>query len=374
LDSWLAEKGILCEQVILWYCEEFARAWESFAISKLPQMTLRVDKDFTSIYNRDKLLGGFGSCMVNKPIQDFYANYVKARAASLLDSEGLIVARCIIFDECVDARTGEVLRLAERQYSTNGSDLYKQVLVNKLIAAGEIDGYKRVGADCHSPQSFVKNDGTTLYDNEYFIRINGDLYDCFVPYMDSFKYYYESDERAYNVSDGCCDYELTETDGSPGHQGENYDSWNEQWTDDDIVTVYYNGSDYTCSEYCLDDFRWVDSEQEYHHYEDVGYCDECGEYFLFDNKCYSELLDADFCCEDCLDRAEEEYKSRNWHYSEVTGEYYESIDELIEEEGLYKDRYWHYSELTGEYYEYKSELEAAEEEYKKNHKNEEEEK
>ena len=50
----------------------------------------------------------------------------------------MVVARCVIFDEVHDENNGKTYRLAERQYSTEGSETLKQVLVNKLIDAGDL--------------------------------------------------------------------------------------------------------------------------------------------------------------------------------------------------------------------------------------------
>jgi hypothetical protein len=379
LECVLAERGILCEQVINWFCEEFARNWESYAISQLPELKLVVDDNFHKIYSSSHLAGYFNSCMVGKDVEDFYKNYVEARAASLLNNEDKIVARCVIFDECTNKRTGEVLRLAERQYSLDSSDLYKQVLVNKLIAAGEIDGYKRVGADCHSPQSFLRNNGECLSYEVFFIPFKHDLVECdFIPYMDSFKYYDEGDNIAYNSSDMYYDEELTETDGHP-LSNRAYDEWNEEWCDsEDLCTVYCRGREYQTNCNRLDDFRWVEDEEEYHYYDDVAYCECCDKYVLIDNAYYSELTGEYYCCDSCfLDAETNWYEDNDYVHSDVTCEWYETEEDMEEAEQKYKERYWHYSEVLDKYFEYRSWLERAEKEYfeqNNEQKNEEEEK
>jgi hypothetical protein len=367
------------EQVINWFCEEFARNWESYATSQLPELKLVVDDNFHKIYSSSHLAGYFNSCMVGKDVEDFYKNFVKARAASLLNNEDKIVARCVIFDECTNKRTGEVLRLAERQYSLDSSDLYKQVLVNKLIAAGEIDGYKRVGADCHSPQSFLRNNGESLSDEVFFIPFKYDLVECdFIPYMDSFKYYDEGDNIAYNSSDMYYDEELTETDGHP-LSNRAYDEWNEEWCDsEDLCTVYYHGRHYQTNCNRLDDFRWVEDEDEYHYYEDVAYCECCDKYVLSENAYYSERTGEYYCCDSCfLDAETNWYEDNDYVHSDVTEEWYETEEDMEEAEQKYKERYWHYSEVLDKYFEYRSWLERAEKEYfeqNNEQKNEEEEK
>ena len=65
--------------------------------------------------------------------------------------------------------TDKVLRLAERQYATDGSDQLKRQLVMALIDAGEIDGYKRVGAGCGDNRAFVDNNGNPLESTDLWI-------------------------------------------------------------------------------------------------------------------------------------------------------------------------------------------------------------
>jgi hypothetical protein len=86
----------------------------------------------------------------------------------------------------------------------------------------------------------------------------------------------------------------------------------------------------------LDDFIRVNGE--YHYYEDVLECDECGSYYITENDdtCYSEILDKDFCCYSCMQAAEQRYIEENWYYSELTEEYYETEQELNDAEEEYK--------------------------------------
>ena len=350
------------EQVTLWFCEEFTRSWEAHASESLPNLKLVVDHDFYSIYNGDYLKGCFDSCMVDEDVDYFYRNCVSARAASLQDNEGLIVARCIIFDECKVEKTGEILRLAERQYSSGSNELLKRVLVNKLISAGEIDGYKRVGADCHSPRAFILNNGEALSERLSIKCVIEDKRDTFIPYMDSFKYYSDCDQCCYNY-EGYHDYTFENTSGFPWE--ENWDEYHDRYTESEVLEVYYRGRRMTCSEDDLDDFRWVDYEQEYHHEDDVIYCDECCKYALEDNAYYSNLTEGWYCSEDCLIYAEDSYKERNWYYSDLLEEYFETVDELTKEETDWYERHnYVYSDVTEEWYKTVEEKEKEEEKYK----------
>lgn len=352
------------EQAILWYCEEFARGWEAYASRTLPNFKLVVDRDFDRIYTSSCLKGVFHSCMVNEDVETFYTDCVKARAASLRNEDNIIVARCVIFDEVKDETDKKVYRLAERQYAENDSELLKRVLVNKLVSAGEIDGYKRVGADCHSPKSFIRNDGTPIQHNMH-ISCKIEDRSTFIPYMDSFKYYDEGDEICRNY-EGFEDYVFEETDGNPLME-RNYDEYHEEYTEDEVRIVYYHGREMTCSVNDLGDFYYVESDGEYHHADDVQLCDECGVYELEEDSCYSDLTEEWYCSSYCLELAEEKYKELYWYYSELTEECYKCEDDLEEAEiEWYKDHGYVYSEVTDLWYKNEEELEKAEEEYNKN--------
>ena len=54
---------------------------------------------------------------MNENIGSFYADAVDATAAWLTDSDGYMVARCVIFNDVMDCDTGDTFRLAERQYA-----------------------------------------------------------------------------------------------------------------------------------------------------------------------------------------------------------------------------------------------------------------
>lgn len=327
---------IFPEQVVIWFCEEFAREWESYAASNSPEYVLHVDKDFYKIYSSDYLRGDFGSCMVDDGFEKFYNNNVDARAAYLTDENDDIVARCVIFDDVQDGDSKKTYRLAERQYSTNGSDTLKQILINKLIDAGEIDGYKRVGADCHSPDAFLLNNGNSLSGSRLYIQCEDIDIDTLVPYMDSFKWYSENTECAYNYA--YCDYDhiFESTDGRP--MGSEYDDYHETYCRE-VTGVYVGGNHMYCDIENLDDFVQINGE--YHHYDDVDECKWCGNDFLrdSDHSRYSEILDQTFCCYTCMQEAEQQYIEENWHHSELTDEYYETEEELKEAESEHKQLY-----------------------------------
>jgi len=316
----------LPEPVVLWMCEEFTQAWKTAMEGKCPQHTLVVDDNFRKIYSSRCCKGDFGSCMVDRGQHTFYENAVKAKAAYLLNQEGLIIARCVIYEEVEDINSGEKLRLAERQYSSGGDNVLKRLLVDALIKGGYIDGYKKVGADCHSSHAFVGNDGTDWSDREFCIKCNLESGDT-LSYQDSFKNF----DGEYADNYGYGEYELDTTDDT--FEGErNYDSWHEEYTSNEINTVYYHGNEYTCDEERMDDFRYIEhgsGRWQWHYYEDTVYCEDIDDYVLIDDACYSEILDEYFYDEDSKEESEREYKADNWYYSEYDDEYYEDEDDVV---------------------------------------------
>ena len=159
----------LNQTLVIWLCEEFSRDWTAHVIGRLPKNKLYVNDNFADIYDSERLKGydtnpdAFVSCMTNKGYHNFYKNAVKAKAAYLEDETGKIIARCVIFTEVYDEE-GNIWRYAERQYSVDCNDVYKQALVDALIQAGEIDCFKKVGASCHDSSAIVDIHGNSLAD------------------------------------------------------------------------------------------------------------------------------------------------------------------------------------------------------------------
>jgi hypothetical protein len=54
-------------------------------------------------------------------------------------------------------------------------------------------------------------------------------------------------------------------------------------------------------------------------------CDECNEYGVCGDGLHSELTGEDYCCHDCLQAAEKDWKADNWEYSEYDDEYFEDV-------------------------------------------------
>lgn len=293
----------LPESVKLYMCEEMTTKWMAYTQSKCANMELYVDDKFHKIYDSEYYDGDFHSCMTDGDNYHFYEDAVDAQAAYLMNGEGRIVARCVIYTNAKD-EDGKVWRLAERQYSANGDEVYKRLLIQSLINGGHIDAYKKVGAGCHDPLLWLDVNDNPLPNPKFSIRCvlsNGD----YISYQDSFKWYDYSKDTAYNYNPGGLDELLSSTDET--FEGGAYDSWHEEYTDDELVEVWSSGHRYMCSEERLGDFRWVEGACEYHHEDDVVWCECCDVYVLNDYAYYSEITDEYYCCEECMNDAEAAY-------------------------------------------------------------------
>lgn len=358
--------SVIPETVKLYLCEELTREWEAYVSSRVPgneELVLHIDDNFKGIYSQ-KECGNlyFHSCMQGDYKENwmFYRDSVKAHAAYLTEGEdGYIVARCVIFDEVTREDTGEVIRVAERQYSRPDKDnsdypdeILQRLLVKKLVDGGYIDAYKKPGAGCGDANAFVDKDGNDMSDVHMHIECNllgGDH----LSYQDSFKWYdmYENTAYNYYVDTG---YEGLDSTNEYYDYEENYDSYHERYTDNDVAVVYWHGRDYTCDSEDMDDFVYIEygsGKYEYHHEDDVVRCEDIDDYVLEDDAYYSEILGEYYYDESAMCEAEAEYKAENWYYSEITEEYYETTREKDEDEQEYKESYWHYSEYDEEYYE-----------------------
>lgn len=314
----------LPEQVVNYLSEKFATEWQTYAMGKQPKTKVHVNRNFRRIYSSDCCEGDFGSCMTDEDYYGFYENAVDASAAYIENNEGKVIARCIIYNEVKD-QDGKVWRLAERQYATGGSEVLKRTLVDLLANGGHIDGYKKVGAGCGDARAFVSVTGESLSDRKFRIRCDLD-YDEPLSYQDSFKYYNEYDRVADNYGDGYLSLDIT--NGSLEESDEGcYDDYH-NYHCRETRTVHVHGREYECDENNLEDFIWIDRIQEYHHGDDVSSCDECDEYYLSADGCYSEITDRSYCCRDCKEKAEKQHKEENWYYSDYDGEYFEEEEDI----------------------------------------------
>lgn len=319
---------VLPEQVIVWLCEELTSDW--IASNLDDSYKLHIDNNFGKIYDSFYLKGDFHSCMVDENVHTFYNDAVKAKAAYLTNNDGKVVARAIIFTDVYDEE-GNTYRLCERQYSTNEDERLKRLLVLKLIAGGHIDGYKQIGMGCHANTAFVLNNGKSISDVNLHIDCNLET-DEPLSYQDSFIYYDIDKHIAYNYNNRGYDYHL---DITYGRIDGNYDEYHDYYTSNDLTTVYVNGRQYECDSENLYDFVYIERYDEFHHQDDCVYtiegtyelredcveCDECGDYVYKDYAYHSDLTKEYYCCEDCLNDAEQRYKERYFVQCPNCGEY-----------------------------------------------------
>lgn len=320
---------VLPQQAKCWLGEEFSTAWRSFAESRISndyEFHYGNDyDDFSEIYSSDNRRGDFHSCMTDEDNSSMYKDAVRAHAAWLTDSEGLMFARCIVWDEVHDETTGKTLRLAERQYSDGVNDVYKKMLVNELIKRGLIDGYKQIGASCHDNKAYVLNDGTSISDHDLWI-------DCeledggTVSYMDSFVYYDEDNNKAYNYYVSGSEECLNTTDGVyNGHSGQVYSEHYDEWLDEE-------------------DAYYVASESDYYREEDVVCCEQCETYVLREKAIYNEDVHGWFCDEDC----ERAWMDDNDYVWDEVNECYIPEDESVSyhEWNFLRSRFGDYTKTT----------------------------
>ena len=293
-------------------------------MGRLPKNKLHVNDDFGRIYSSEHLLESFGSCMTNRGLHGFYENAVNASAAYLENEEGKIIARCVIYNKVKD-QDGKNLRLAERQYASEGNEVYKRALVDALINGGHIDGYKQIGAACSDARNFVDIHGNSLSEKEFQIACNLD-WDDDLSYQDSFKWYSMTNKIATNYGKG--DLALDITDGSLNGGNDEYDDYHEYYCSE-TTTVYVEGREFYCNINDLGDFIWIESLDEYHHKDDVDTCPVCGRRFVKVDREVSEITDELYCKAECQKKAEYDYKKENWFYSQFDDEYYENADDVM---------------------------------------------
>ena len=345
----------LPEQIQTWLSEEFATAWRAYTIGKLPENKLIVNDDFKSIYSHELCKGGdissdpFTSCMTDKGYHTFYSNCVKAKAASIIDSDGLILARCVIFTDVHESGTDKIWRYAERQYAYRNDDVLKRALVDALIEAGEIDCYKKVGAGCHDCTAIVDVDGNSLADKEFWIECWADS-DSRISYQDTFKAFNPDTHRAWNCEADGDEYALDVTGGwlegrDDDDEGQEYDDYHDEYVQE-TCQVYYQGSSMYCDVDRLDDF--VEYRGYYYHHDDFVLCPHCGgkmlnpgDYVEDEDYFHSDITGKEYCSEDCRKDAEMIVKEKSWFYSDYDDEYFRNAEDIV--------TYQHYDSIAGQY-------------------------
>lgn len=318
---------ILSEQVVNWLSEEFTQDWQTYTFGQTPNVELHVDDDFKLIYDGDACRYFNGcSCMVGRDRHSFYEEAVDAKAAYLLDIDGYVLARAIIFTDVKD-EDGNKWRLLERQYSKESNEVLKRLLVDMLIKGNYIDGYKQIGAGCSESRAFVANDGTSLADKKFSIRCELDTYET-LSYQDSFKFYDYDKSIAYNYADVRYDYNLDTTDlNLQGDYDDDDDLAYDEYHDyncDETRICYYHGEEISVDVDNLEDFIWIDSLNEYYHKDDCTQCDSCGKWLVKEDATYNSDAEAYFCNDQCGAK----YIKENYFYAEYDDDYFHNEDDI----------------------------------------------
>jgi hypothetical protein len=359
------------EQLKRWIGEEFAREWQVFAEQRsTDRYTLHVDDNFKDIYDSGRCYGDFESCMTDKGQHTFYRDAIEAKAAYITDEHGWIVARCIVYTDVID-ENGNHYRLAERQYSMGQDNVLKQILVDKLIKAGEIDGYKRVGVDCHDNKNFVRNDGSSMRDLVLHIAC------CLkagntLSYQDSFIYYNHDEQISYNDSSKSYSDELNTTDRQFGG-GSNWSDYNEEyipeeesvyddfyedwmWDNQQSDAIYRDEriliNDDRASK--SNDWNWSNHEDAYLYDGDCCYVDSVDDWRLLDD-CVDDIDDNWQLKEDCeySDYHEEYIPKKQAVWSDAANSWLDAEQDSlcpVCKEWYPGDTEDFYSEITEEYY------------------------
>lgn len=336
---------ILSEQVINWLSEEFTQDWQTYTFGQTPDVELHVDDNFELIYDEDACKDFRGcSCMVGKDRHSFYSDAVAAKAAYLLDIDGYVLARAILFTDVFD-QDGNKWRLLERQYSRESNEVLKRLLVDLLIKGGHIDGYKQIGAGCSESRAFVANDGTSLSDMKFSISCELNTSDI-LSYQDSFKFYDYDNSIAYNYPDAPHNYELDTTDYNlDGEYDDDDDEDDDDEYDDyhdyrcaETQLCYYHGNEVYVDVDNLGDFIEIDGD--YYHTDDCTQCDQCGEWLVKSDALYNSEAEAFFCTSEC----EANYIAENFYFSEYDDRYFKNFEDITkisfwdEEEQAYMER------------------------------------
>ena len=320
----------------------FTRQWYTYAYRHDSGLKLHVDNRFDKIYDYWKCKGDFGSCMTGRNRDEFYAYSVNAKAAYITDEHDYIIARAILFTDVTDEH-GKKWRLLERQYASNKDDTLKRLLIDKLIHGEYIDGYKVIGASCRDADAFVDISGNSLKNKKFEIDCRLDIHDT-LSYQDSFKWYNHSKKKAYNYEPEEYSHDLDTTDINLNgdEDGDEWDDYHGYYCEETRL-CYRNGTQTHVDTENLNDFVWIESIYEYHHDDDCTTCDECQEWILHRDALQSHLTGEKYCCGKCMEKAEKEFKRKNWYYSEYDDEWFEKEDDITriqvwtDAENKYKD-------------------------------------
>jgi hypothetical protein len=309
--------------------ELFADEWKAYALSfEKDKFKLVIDESFEEIYSSENCLGNFGSCMEDSGFETMYHAFDGAKACSLRDSQGFVVARAILWEHVYDSRGGGYYVYLDRQYSSDGRRDLKELLIRRVeLYKGKSSPFLYKPSDCSCTYSCnICTSKGDRFVNAEWLRVESSLTaDDTVCYMDTFKYLDLSNGNCYTQTPpkGCNkNIALLETtDGmiEMAHVWSEYEQEyiprNEaiysEWHEDYIWEYHTSWStrlrSYVSSEdpdlikidgdfYTQDDANviWIEFDNKYHLMDDgeVVFCEDTGIYTLSDNAFYYEPDDS----------------------------------------------------------------------------------
>jgi hypothetical protein len=194
------------------------------------------------------------SCMRHSSCQEYFRVYEKnVKMLIALDTNEKIIGRAILWDN-VTINDEEDIMLMDRIY---GNDM----TIEAFKEWARQNGYHHKTFQSYSDNYTITNPDRTKRDVKMSVKITGGPYE-YMPYMDTFKYTDDREDSEFELNNHSGDYELTNTEGNP--------------IDEDYVTLHDGERIHE------EDARYVDMYDEYYREDDVVYCEDRGEYILYD--------------------------------------------------------------------------------------------
>lgn len=313
-------------------CELFSDEWKAYFLSLSERKyKLVIDDDFAKIYSSEYCKGNFGSCMEDSGFEGMYHAFEGAKACSLQDREGNVVARAILWERVYDFCEGEYYVYLDRQYSSDGRRDLKELLITKVMSLYKNENflYKPSDCPCIASCNIYTSKGVRFF-NAAYLRVKSSLSaDDIVCYMDTFKFLNVSNGDCYTVSPSeDANVALLETTNGEIELDREWSSYEDEyiprneavysaWYDDYIwdyhavwserLTSYVNEDDESLVKingdfYSVDndDVVWIEYDGCYHLKTDdnIVYCEDSGIWTHCDNAFYYEPDDSWYEYED----------------------------------------------------------------------------
>lgn len=271
---------------------------------------IQFSDNISEVYNYSHDSSGTvgGSCMRG------YGEYFESLENSCLtlkiayikdDEDEYLIGRALLW-EAYDVN-GKPYKIMDRIYY----DCEKtKILLEKYAEANGYYFRKESSGYC---EDFYDTTTKTWVKLRLKVELKDSLIGTKTPYMDTFRYYNKNNNILYNFEGAGYTDELTHTNGEAVCV--TCDVCGNSCADDLVI------SDYHCEiicESCLEDYRYVESRNDYIHYDNVIQLRDTDTYFLQDDS--YDLVWVE-------DRGWYDYAD-NVHFVEDTEEYYEDTDEL----------------------------------------------